>query len=388
MPGKKGRNKNDIKFEDVSSYSSSKEYRKKKKNRRGRTVLKSIFGLFCGLLIVAGSGLIYLSTGLLSEVSGSAITLTKDELLISPDATTDDKITNIAFFGVDARDGTFKGLSDSIMVLTVDNKHDKIKMTSILRDSRVQMAGYDGYNKINAAYSEFAYPKDGGPELAIKTLNSNFMLNIEDYVTVNFSYMADIVNAFGGTVVTMDDSEAFQTNKNINALMYELIHRGYERTIWEDDFLPEDENGVVRGGTLTLNGNQAVAYARNRSDSDGSRSDRQKKVLMGLFSQLENYGTSDYYSLAQEILPLCETSLDFKDIWGLAPIITKNFEIETLTIPGDMERADGKDFGDGLGWVWRYDIDSAAEHIDRFIYEEGSPYWDAASGNGADNWDE
>lgn len=377
-----------IKFEDVSSYSSSKEYKKKKKNRRGRTILKSILALFSVILIVAGGGMIYLSTGLLSGLNVVSINRDAIEQAIDSRATMDDSITNIALFGIDARDGSFSGLADSIIVISIDNKHGKIKMTSILRDSKVVVAGYGGSSKINATYSSVSYPNDGGPELAIRTINQNFLLNITDYVTINFTKLAEVVDAFGGTTVTLTDEEAYQTNKNLNSLMYEQIHDGLEQTITEEDFLPEDENGDVKGGTLTLTGNQAVAYARNRSDSDDNRADRQKKVLMGLFDRLANMSTSEYYSLADVVLPKCETSLDFSDIWSLAPILATDFEIEHLTIPGSSEAAYGADQGDGIGWVYEYDLEAAAEHIDRFIYEDDSQYWDEASGNGADVWED
>ena len=381
MPNAQG----NMQFEDVSSYSSSKEYKKKKKNRRGRTVLKSILAIFSVILILGGSALIYASADLVPDINTKTITKDKNELMILENATTDDSITNIAMFGIDARDGSFDGLSDTIMILSVDNKHGKIKLTSILRDSKVTIAGY-GENKINAAYSNIAYPQDGGPELAIKTLNYNFALNITDYVTINFGNMSTLVEAFGGSEVTMTDDEAYETNKNLNSLMYEQIHDGYERTIWESDFLPEVD-GYVSGGTFLLNGNQAVAYARNRSDSDANRSERQKRVLIGMLSRVGTLSTKDYYTMVQELMPLCETSLDFTTILGLLPILTKNFTIETLTIPGAEEVAVGGNQGDDIGWVFQYDLDAAAHHIDRFIYEEGSPYWDASSGNGADHWD-
>lgn len=383
-------NKNDeMRFEDVSSYSSSREYKKKKKNRRGRTVLKSIMGVFSVLLIIFGAGLIYISTDLLAGLSTVSISKDKSVLGISPDATTHKDITNIALFGVDGRDGSFNGLADTIMVLSIDNKNNKIKMTSILRDSVVLIDGY-GYNKINASYSNGTYPDDGGPELAIRTINQNFMLNITDYVTINFGNLAEVVDAFGGTEIEVSDDEAYQINENLNSLMYEQIHDGYEQTIFESDFLPSN-NGYVTGGNLTLNGNQAVAYARNRSDStgDSGRADRQKKVLMGLFAKLTTMGTGDYYSLAQNIFPKCETSFQsFQDIWGFAPILSKDFTIETLNIPGIEENPTGQNNGDYLGWHWSYDLDLAAQHIDRFINEEDSPYYDATLGSGADNWDE
>ena len=66
-------------FEDLSSYSSSKEYNKRRKNRRGHTVLKCILGVFCALLIVFGSGLIYIATHLLDDPDQSVDGDTDDD---------------------------------------------------------------------------------------------------------------------------------------------------------------------------------------------------------------------------------------------------------------------------------------------------------------------
>ena len=63
----------------------------------------------------------------------------------------------------------------------------KIKLTSIARDTYVTVDGY-GQTKINHAY---AYE---GPELAIKTINENFDMNIQGFVTVNFSQLAEIID--------------------------------------------------------------------------------------------------------------------------------------------------------------------------------------------------
>ena len=357
-------------FEDLSSYSSPDEYRKRKKNRKGRIVLKSIMGVFSVLLVVVGFGMMRISADLIADINIVPFTKDNEKLGIGADATNDDSIKNIAFFGLDSRNGSFKGNSDAIMIVTVDNKHKKIKMTSILRDSRIDDIEGIGASKINAAYDV------GGAELAIKTINQNFKLNITEYVTVNFGNMAEIVDAFNGTVITMDDEEAYYTNENINALMYEQIHDGYERTIWESDFLPIEEDGYVKGGTFTLNGNQAVAYARNRADSDADRANRQKNVLMGLFTRLNEMSSiNEYYSMAQQIFPKCETSLDFSDLSPFIPMLSGGYQIETLNIPGEDEAAFGGDLGDGLGWVYSYDIELAAQHIDRFIYEKDSQYY-------------
>ncbi len=66
------------------------------------------------------------------------------------------------------------------MVVSIDNQHKKIKALSLLRDSYVSIDGYSSRDKLGHAY---AY---GGPELAIKTINKNFNLNVRDFVTVDF----------------------------------------------------------------------------------------------------------------------------------------------------------------------------------------------------------
>ena len=65
--------------------------------------------------------------------------------------TTANGITNIALFGIDVRPGEDIGRSDSIMILTIDNTRGKIKLTSIMRDSLVEINGTK--DKINHAYT-------------------------------------------------------------------------------------------------------------------------------------------------------------------------------------------------------------------------------------------
>ena len=211
-------------FEDVSSYSSSKEYKKRKKNRRGRAVLRGIAVFFCLVFILCGSGLVYVSTNLLANLTTTSIAKDNDSLGIDTEnIVMDSSIKNIALFGVDSRNGDFTGLSDVIMILSVDGVHGKLKLTSILRDSELSINGetlngdYVNYTaKINNAYQL------GGPELAIRTLNRNFGLDIREYVTVNFANMAAIVDAFGGVDMELTAEEVGAINDNLWALSQEV----------------------------------------------------------------------------------------------------------------------------------------------------------------------
>ena len=155
----------------------------KKKKSLG---FKIFIGFLCILLAILTVGGGYV-IGLINKMDN--VELNKDNLGIVEEDLKDydnvNKIKNIALFGLDSTDGE-TGRSDAIMIATVDPIHNKVKLTSIMRDSYVYIDGY-GNDKINHAY---AY---GGPELSIKTINENFGLNIEDFVSVNFSSLPVII---------------------------------------------------------------------------------------------------------------------------------------------------------------------------------------------------
>ena len=259
-------------FQDISSYSSKQAYKKNQKKKK-RTGLKVFLSFICVILGLVGGVMIYASTVLLGDLKTTTITKDKTELGISEETKSEAGITNIALFGVDARDydgGTFAGRSDAIMVMSIDNVHHKVKLTSIMRDVRVYMGDgspYDsGYDKLNHAYMY------GGPEQAIRAINQNFGLDIQDYVTVNFSAMAKIVDAFGGVNIDLTEDEISEINKNMYALAAES---------------PESMAGDVStyaplsaGDGVLLNGDEAVAYGRIRAiDNDNGRVERQQEVL-------------------------------------------------------------------------------------------------------------
>lgn len=385
-------------FEDVSSYSSSKEYKKRKKNRRGRAVLRGIAVFFCLVFILCGSGLVYVSTNLLANLTTTSIAKDNDSLGIDTEnIVMDSSIKNIALFGVDSRNGDFTGLSDVIMILSVDGVHGKLKLTSILRDSELSINGetlngdYVNYTaKINNAY------RLGGPELAIRTLNRNFGLDIREYVTVNFANMAAIVDAFGGVDMELTAEEVGAINDNLWALSQEvedqkerdMANGTYEEQTYSEikstDYF-SDVNGEINiaygeyeGGTYHLNGNQAVAYGRIRYvDSDWGRVERQQKVFSALVGKVTELSWSDYPSLIQQMMPYCETNLDLTDVMGLAPILLTDFTISSISVPNaDYETDLFSDYDSSGAYRMIYDATGAAQRISAFIYEESSPYWE------------
>lgn len=288
----------------------------------------------------------------------------------------DKKITNVALFGIDSRQvDSFKGLSDSIMILSLNAETKKVKVISVMRDSLVPIT-YNGktvYGKINSAYSK------GGPELAIKTLNTIFGLDISEYATVNFYGMADIIDAVGGIDVELAKGE-------LNTYGYEhgvRINWGINGMIAEQcGYMGIDPSSyyIKEAGLHHLNGVQAVAYARIRhaaniegTNDDFGRTDRQRYVMEQLFNKAVTLNTAQYISLAKALIPCSETSLSYSQIMSLAVnILLASPTFEQSRVPLTEYLMASKSIS-GYGSCLYYDLDYAGKIIRAFIYNDVTP---------------
>ena len=370
-------------FEDLSSYSSVRqkqadqrelERQRAPRKKKRHVGLKIAIAVVAVLLALMGVAIFYVQGYILKDLKVNIITKNKEELGIHEElqnAPMDTSIKNIALLGVDSRDGSKTGSvrSDVVMIITVDNKHGKIKMTSILRDSNVSIRQKDSdgdyYYMDDKITHSYAY---GGPELVIQTLNRNFYLNIEDYVTVNFAETAAIVDAMGGVTLELSSAEISEMNQNLWALYVESEEARAETgrsmglpSITREDFFPNiygELDLVYSGqedyepGTYTLNGNQAVAYARIRhlEGGDNMRASRQQMVLSALLNQVRGKSKLEYPEMIRKVLPYCTTSLEFDDIVSMVPILLTNFTIETMSVPGEQDNANGG-YNSMGGWV-------------------------------------
>lgn len=274
------------------------------------------------------------------------------------DDITDTSITNIALFGVDQREGDSTARSDTIMIVTIDKRHNKIKLSSIMRDTLVPIEGYD-QRKINSAYFH------GGPQLAVKTLNQVFDLNITDYATANFNQMAQMIDAVGGVEIDVTESERLQANISIK-----------EQSRMAG--LPEDY--IHEAGLQTLNGTQAVAFARIRhaqtsegQADDFGRTDRQREVLGKMFDKVKNMNVLQYPELARKFLPLVETSLDMNDLFDLGGIMLRDVEFVEARFPTTADLlGNGSIYVNGEQCL-NVDLASMKDRLQAFIYMDEDP---------------
>lgn len=354
-----------------SSKANSKRYKKKKRGPAAwwqslKKWQRAMVVSFVSLVAIILSAVIVLLTAL--DYNYNSITTKPDDLGF--EEVIDKRIINIALFGLDTRDQkTFKGNSDSIMVISVNTETKKVKIISIMRDSLVEINKSKGkvYNKINSAYAS------GGPELAIKTINQNFGLDISEYATVNFFGMIDIIDAVGGIDAELTKSEVGgpNTNYSLNGCITEIC------SVMKIDAKPHYVNGY---GKKHLTGIQAVAYSRVRrfpniwgTNNDFGRTDRQRYVMEQLFNKALTMDKSQYIKLAKSLIPCSETSLSYGEIMDLASkVLLHSPTFEQTRMPMDKYQMNAPSIR-GVGSCVYYDLDFATDVIHAFIYDDVTP---------------
>lgn len=316
--------------------------------------LKSIILIILVLIFMVCSGAVGYTYYQLSRMKYKKISKKDEDLGIKKVESKNfgDKVVNIALFGVDVGGrGREVSHADTIMILSIDGKHRKIKLSSLMRDSYVNIENH-GMTKINHSY---VY---GGPELAIKTINQNFNLDIRDYVTVDFRGLSEIIDVLGGVEVDIKEKEI----KEINKYMTEVaLLKG------------EKPTPIQKPGIQLLNGNQATSYARIRhvGNGDFERIQRQQIVMTELSKKIQG-GVSKYTQLALEIMPYIETSMTKGDILKLcSEVITSgSIKLECVRFP-----LNGFCKGKIINKTWYlvFDINATKEQMHRFIYDDIKP---------------
>lgn len=324
--------------------------RKKKRKKRsagclGR-IIRSLIIIFLILFIIYSLiSLIFIKQ--IKYVESAPITHYSNAL-------SDSKVKNILLIGTDTRDSSEeRGRSDSMILLSLNSRTDKMYLTSIMRDSYVDIDGY-GWDKLTHAYSY------GGAELLMDTIEKNFSIRIDDYIAINFNAFAAIVDAVDGIEIEISDAEAEEINTILQAEVNELMG---------DDI---NSDLLEKGGKLILNGKQALSYSRIRyvGNSDFERTQRQRDVMEKIIGKLKSFNPSSIGGILKSALPQLSTNMTTGELYVLSlrlPFLF-SYELEQQRIPAEdtYYNTYTDDGGDALG----IDFDSNLEIIKDTIFGE------------------
>ena len=146
--------------------------------------------------------------------------------------------------------------TDAIMIVQVSGDRKTVSVMSIPRDSWVEIPGH-GQGKINAAYSY------GGPSLTIHTVENLTGIHIDHFAVANFESFVALTDEIGGVRVNLKTPQTL-AGKELGA------------------------------GAQVLNGQQALAYTRERSslpNGDFDRVKRQQTWMRSIVSRVLTNGT-------------------------------------------------------------------------------------------------
>ena len=265
-------------------------------------------------------------------------------------------VTNILLLGTDGRENENAYRSDCMIIVTIDNTHNSVKLTSLARDTYVDIPG-EGKGKLNASYFW------GKEQLLFKTIKNEFGIEIDKFIQIDFDGLMDIITALGGVDVEVTQKEMDEVNKLVPSTYesYDNPNKG------EMVLIPER-------GVQTLTGYQAIAYCRIRDiDSAIYRDGRQRKVIISLSSKLKDMSISDYPKLIKTLLPCVNTNMSSVELLSIGKsaynILLKDSTIKQGQFPIiDNIHSKGGKYKDA-GWVWLYDKNSVVV-LKQFIFDD------------------
>lgn len=265
-----------------------KRPRKKKKKKKLKRIILVILLLVVALVIC---GFLFV-TNVLGKVG--RVDLDQADLGINPGVEANLKnYRNIALLGVDARDmdDYSKSRTDAIILVSLNKETKKVRQISVFRDTYLHVDDKIGYDKVTNVHAH------KGTQGTIHTLNENMDLNIKEVGILNWKSVADIIDGIDGIEVNIKKSEINEMNKYI---------KDTQRNIGGSKKL------IKKAGKQTLNGNQAVTYARIRHDSpkgDYRRNERMKIVLTKTMEKAGTLNPFELNKLANEVLPDIKTNM-------------------------------------------------------------------------------
>ena len=325
-----------------------------------RVILISVLGVLIALALAVGIGGYVFVDRIADKVQYKAIDPIFDRAFIfdnpDTDLSYDSDVHNILICGVDG-DSSNAGRSDSMMLLSIDKSTKKLKLTSFQRDTYVYIPDPDGgYNsKLTNAYSY------GGIGLAVRTIEYNFLVRIDNYITVNFETFRTIVDILGGVDLYLTEREILYINSQV-------AQNG------QTDYLDACE------GVVTLNGTQALWHARNRGgyingekfyeDTDWDRTQRQRDFLGSVIGEIKDTSVINMLKIADEVGPYITTDLTKSELKKLIfkCISYRNYDVIDYSMPSEKTWVYADNAAGNVIYVNDWDV--VISDLYKYIYED------------------
>lgn len=297
------------------------------------------------VLVVLLLAIVGLCVAIVWQITGSGVDVvdpsevdpTAEEVQIAKEDQIDNDVYNVLLVGTDSRDpNADMGRSDSMMLVSFNKNEGKSSVISFLRDTLVDI---DGYGKSRLGHT-YAY---GGVGLTINTLNQQFGLDIQNYVTINFENLVNIIDELGGIEVTLTEEEAEYYRQN---------------------GMPD-----IQAGPVTLTGSQALAHARNRTlDSDFGRTRRQRSVMYGIYRKvLEQRDPSTLMSLITYCMTQVKTNMSVTEIYNMASDVLSVDNLKTQQAAVPQEGTYNSITYEGMA-VLEIDMEANKQYINELLY--------------------
>lgn len=335
-----------------STPKQNKPQKKKHNNPLGAFIRRVFFTLLILFLLIFG---IYSCTAL--SLIGKVNKEETGSRYRTSGAMSESYVKSVLLIGTDGRTNDESSRSDTMILLSLNSKTQEIIMTSFMRDCYVEIPN-KGWDKLNAAY---VY---GGPDLVMDTIEYNFNVKIDDYVTINFNSFASIIDSIGGIDIDMTGEEAQAVNDVLISEVNELM--GDDRM---DDLLSG-------GGKLHLNGKQALSYARIRYVSGGNdfeRTQRQRTVVAEVIKKAKSFNPKMLSSIASDVMPKVSTNMTTQEMYFLSLRLPFNLRYDTkqVRIPADNTYSYGTAYlYGGEQSVLQVDFDKNQEIIESEVFSD------------------
>lgn len=255
--------------------------------------------------------------------------------------------TNFVLFGADSRDNDVTNdlNTDSIIIVSLNNETKEIKLLSVYRDTLMDLT--DGnIQKCNSAY------RRGGAKQALGMLNMNLDLNLQKYVTVNWSIVSEVVDTLGGVEVEVTEAEMKEMNKFI----------GETAAVAN-----KEANYIKKAGVQTLDGVQATTYARIRKNvgNDYARTGRQRELIELVLKKAIKADLATINSLIDTVFPEISTNFTMTEVLKYASNIAKYEIVDNAGFPFDK---DSNTLGKRGSCTYSLDLVSDVSQLHEFLF--------------------